>query len=816
MEEVITSALRLFCFVPNRASATLLTTTMLVDSQTTFFNDIFNADLFATDPFNSNDPFHSTSPNDPSSSRESSPHSPGLSFLLTPPQPSPPPVFPDLSPSSFFNFIDEDHTSKALDPMISIVSMPGGSYDFMSAFGAGAGIDPTMDMAVFDSMGRLAGNSADPIGIDPQLVGTPATSPEGDDEDPDQGDISTSHSPSHSGSPTSSGNKANDNPEKLTLLIPSVKVGGKGKARKGTIQTGGIVKKSPALVLVPQDKENINFTSPASSSVPTVPEYRLPASAFIPTNIYPVKQPGSANEKDDDDDLPHDWRPPPEVFQKMSSKEKRQLRNKISARNFRVRRKGGRHLFFCYQLLNSTPEYISTLEGDIAERDKLLDAIRSELGSTQSENYALRQEIATLKRVLLDGRGSVDSPALSSTPSDVLVGLNLPPPAPLPAQSAAETILAQAQAQPQAPTPTHAAVAVSTPPSLLIPNIHKDVSSSSHFWGGASMKGGMRLGLGGVTPVHRVVMPEMTGGVMEVLAQLNGAGGEKLQENMNPMLNQPRVQDANANVNVNAKAGGGGFDGYADGNVFTMKTMDAYRMHLWGKMATMRSQQERQHPQQQPQQQQYQQQQLAPQNSQQNLTGLASWMRPAYFSAPMLGGKLPAYPHPSPSSPPPPYQAIPPLPPVLFSKYGGAEKEREREKEREVAMAAALASQTLFKKLGGAFWDAFVAGGASSAVSPIASSSSSSLGGARLWDADKVRKVLEGKAVVRVVDVDDREGGGAREVGLGVELVRKDRVVCPEKGKEKETEKENCCLTRKACVDILEESMRSLSVGKKP
>ena len=707
--------------------------------------------------------------------------------------------------------------------MIGVVSMPGGSsYDFLSAFGAGAGIDP---MVVFDSMGGLAGNSApDPIGIDPQLVGTPATSPEDDDEDADpgrDGDISTSDSPSHSDSPPSSGNKVNDNPEKLTLLIHPVKVGGKGKARKGTIQTGGIVKKSPASALVSQDKENVTYISPASS-VPIALEHRFPASAFIPTNVYPAKQPNSANEKDDDDDLPHDWRPPPEVFQKMTSKEKRQLRNKISARNFRVRRKGWVSFFpIVPQWLTSVPEYISTLEGDIAERDRLLDAIRSELGSTQSENYALRQEIANLKGILLNGRGSADSPALSSvTPSDVLVGLNLPPPAPLPAQSAAETILAQAQAQPQAPTPTHATVST-PPPSLLIPNIHKDVSSSSsHFWGGASasMKSGMRLGLGGVTPVHRVVMPEMTGGVMGVLAQLNGAGSEKLQENMNPMLNVPRATDGNAKVD--AKAGGGGFDGYADGNVFTMKTMDTYRMHLWGKMATMRNQQGRQHP--QPQHQQHQHQ---PQPA--HLTGLASYMRPSYFSSPMLGGKhagLPAYPHhSSSSSPPPPYQATPPLPPSLFSKHGGLEKmerererERERDKEKEVAMAAALASQTLLKKLGGAFWDAFVAGGTASSV-PSVGSSSSALGGGRLWDADKVRKVLEGKAVVRVVEVDEKEGGGydAREVGLGVGLMRKDRVVVGgEKGKEKEKEKE-CCLTRKACVDILEESMRSLSVGKK-
>ena len=39
---------------------------------------------------------------------------------------------------------------------------------------------------------------------------------------------------------------------------------------------------------------------------------------------------------------PDDWRPTPEEYKKMSSKEKRQLRNKISARNFRVRRKGTR------------------------------------------------------------------------------------------------------------------------------------------------------------------------------------------------------------------------------------------------------------------------------------------------------------------------------------------------------------------------------------------------------------------------------------------------------------------------------------------
>ena len=47
------------------------------------------------------------------------------------------------------------------------------------------------------------------------------------------------------------------------------------------------------------------------------------------------------NGKEGDREKDDDWRPSPEEYAKMSSKEKRQLRNKISARNFRVRRKGG-------------------------------------------------------------------------------------------------------------------------------------------------------------------------------------------------------------------------------------------------------------------------------------------------------------------------------------------------------------------------------------------------------------------------------------------------------------------------------------------
>jgi hypothetical protein len=273
--------------------------------------------------------------------------------------------------------------------------------------------------------------------------------------------------------------------------------------------------------------------------------------------------------EDDEDELPHDWRPSPEVFAKMTSKEKRQLRNKISARNFRVRRKGAfvsLSRFWAHILTLCATEYISTLEGDIAERDRLLDAIRSELGSTQSENFALRQEIATLKRTLIEGRGII-----SSTSSEDAPLLNLPPPAPLPAQSAA-SLLAQQQTATPAP-------ATATLPNLLTPNTQKDVSTTSanRFWGGVSSLGGMGMGMGGITPVHRVVLPEvsvMGMGLFGTSSAFNseeqtgksgrgveGEGREKLQENVNPMLNGA-TGTKSANVNVNA--GMGGFDGFAD------------------------------------------------------------------------------------------------------------------------------------------------------------------------------------------------------------------------------------------------------------
>jgi len=85
-----------------------------------------------------------------------------------------------------------------------------------------------------------------------------------------------------------------------------------------------------------------------------------------------------AEDEDIDDD--DSWRPSPEEYKKLSSKEKRQLRNKLSARAFRNRRK----------------DYIGTLEGHIKDRDHVIDAIKSELVHSRSENQDLRYVISIL------------------------------------------------------------------------------------------------------------------------------------------------------------------------------------------------------------------------------------------------------------------------------------------------------------------------------------------------------------------------------------------------------------------------------------
>jgi len=182
-------------------------------------------------------------------------------------------------------------------------------------------------------------------------------------------------------------------------------------------------------------------------------------------------------------------------------------------------------------------EYINTLEGDVAERDRLIDAIRAELGSTKSENAALQQEIKALKKAVLAGVGRSSSPVL-------------PPPSPLPISS---------------PAPARSSPSTS---SLVTPNIYKDLPSTSPRLAAKAFWGGSNTTFGGVTPVHTVTIPDLLAGA--------AIKPPALQENINPSLN---TNNSINNVGL-ATLGGPGkpaaFDSFADSNPFTMKVLDAY------------------------------------------------------------------------------------------------------------------------------------------------------------------------------------------------------------------------------------------------
>ncbi|KAI0336596.1 hypothetical protein GY45DRAFT_1332714 [Cubamyces sp. BRFM 1775] len=674
-------------------------------SYTPSFEDFFNMDLLA-----------GPSNQAPGSGGSSPSSSPSNSFApLTPPEIRPMDDFSYPS-ESFFSFSQDDEQSKLSAFAVPPATAPG--YDFLSLSSINQMSSPESS-----GSGSGSGHSPDavdsPVGIDPQLVGTPAPSKAASEFDEEEEGEDDDHF-----------DEMQTIPE--DLVIAPLKVGGKGKSnRKGTVREGGIVKRSAAA----EKKENAK-----------------PAGLMSTTSSEP-----------------DDWRPSPEEYKKMSSKEKRQLRNKISARNFRVRRKG--KCTFSQFLLtvhtNFCAEYIATLEGDIAERDRLIDAIRSELGSTKNENVALRQEIAQLKKALLEGRGRADTPVL-------------PPPAPLPTVPASVLASSSSGSSPS-PPPT-------LPRSpLLTPNTQKDLPTSPRigaraFWGGAHGMGGF----GSITPVHTTLVPDLS----SVLSGKPVAGRKSpaLQENINPTLNGSPASlasllsgrnDEKPKEQQQQQLPMGAFDAFSDINPFTLKSMDAYRMHLWGKMA----------------QQQATHRQAQPQQSAQSPSGLAGNLRPHYFAkSPSLSALLSGKAATSSSASLNPYPTPPSSPPMSQSSLSSPQSQQQRDApSAQQAMLASLASQTLIGKLGAAFWDAFAR--PSGPLGPNGASK-------REWDADKVRRVMEGTAVVRIVDVEPQQQPAPAAPSA--------------RAASQERQQNNGCAS--ACVsvtDILAESMATLNLGRK-
>ena len=104
-----------------------------------------------------------------------------------------------------------------------------------------------------------------------------------------------------------------------------------------------------------------------------------------------------------------------------------------------------------------------------------------------------------------------------------------------------------------------------------------------------------------------------------------------------------------------------------------------------------------------------------------------------------------------------------------------------------------MASQALLQRLGGAFWQAF--------TTQLPSGEASRNGGSSAWDVDKIRRVLEGNAVLSIVDVEPEAEVHTAPVSSPTHTLP-DGVTTHESLK-------GCGLTT-----VLEEGMRALSLSK--
>ncbi|KAI8087493.1 hypothetical protein BDF21DRAFT_335088 [Thamnidium elegans] len=135
-----------------------------------------------------------------------------------------------------------------------------------------------------------------------------------------------------------------------------------------------------------QREDNFVTFMPVNSTIrtkkPTVPKKsKMKDSIFVtelPQNAYKKKKGQlSSGDENSDDDMLLDEQFPASKLKNMTPKERRQLRNKISARNFRVRRK----------------EYITQLEEKVEEHEHTIDELQQENSKLRLANDELMKQL---------------------------------------------------------------------------------------------------------------------------------------------------------------------------------------------------------------------------------------------------------------------------------------------------------------------------------------------------------------------------------------------------------------------------------------
>ncbi|GAA5820927.1 hypothetical protein JCM3770_002633 [Rhodotorula araucariae] len=417
-------------------------------------------------------------------------------------------------------------------------------------------------------------------------------------------------------------------------------------------------------------------------------------------------------------------KPDPDAYAKLTSKEKRQLRNKLSARNFRHRRK----------------EYITTLEDEISSRDTIIAELRDEVGVIRAENTGLRSEVATLKEKwqdLLDKLSSLSGPSPTGMAA---AGLGTNPPRAVAVAAAAAALKQEedgalgGEASSSASVPTARRVGTRSG-GFARPNLAKDVSALGRRGGagtGWATPGGFGAG-GGFTSVHTTLLPDVSAPFAKP------ALPPFAEQSFNPALNalsEAQLADLSA-MTAHLRSGFGGaqgqqqqqpkgtFEDFFASNPYWLRPdqLEQNRAALYGKLANNAAGLV------------VAAKQAPPQDAATGYLPVPAGFRPAFFRAPSAAppvksataAELLAFQSPATAA-----SLAPPPPPVVSHQDATLAAEHAL-----AARVAHVAGATLASRMWSAFVDAF-------AGAPAAGGGLS---------GDKVAAVLGGRARVEVVPV---------------------------------------------------------------
>ncbi|KAJ1961882.1 hypothetical protein GGI12_002993 [Dipsacomyces acuminosporus] len=176
--------------------------------------------------------------------------------------------------------------------------------------------------------------------------------------------------------------------ETAQTTAPSQVLTGSANRHNGVKMANDVVSANSSIATTATTRTNAAATARQQPSAAAVKKETTSTAAASPRSIQEECESGSleADEMRGVD------------MKNLTSKERRQLRNKISARNFRVRRK----------------EYITNLEAEVRMHKEEADGLRKDLASSKKENLQLREEIQRL-RLKLNSLSISSNTAVSSS-----------------------------------------------------------------------------------------------------------------------------------------------------------------------------------------------------------------------------------------------------------------------------------------------------------------------------------------------------------------------------------------------------------------